>query len=79
MKDKPLPHDLDLLVDAIYALPARERSTLLPLMDSVVDSTKRRQRVLTLVGDALEQVRMDMKYLIFDLEATRRERDKLLK
>jgi hypothetical protein len=27
------------------------------------------------VQDALAQLRLDMKYLMFDLEATRRERD----
>jgi hypothetical protein len=27
------------------------------------------------VQDALGQLRLDMKYLLFDLEATRRERD----
>jgi hypothetical protein len=29
------------------------------------------------VQDALSQLRLDMKYLMFDLEATRRERDEL--
>ena len=41
----------------------------------MVDSTRRRRRILTLVQDALSQLRLDMKYLMFDLEATRRERD----
>ena len=36
---------------------------------------RRRRRILTLVQDALGQLRLDMKYLMFDLEATRRERD----
>ena len=40
-----------------------------------MDSTTRRRRILTLVQDALSQLRLDMKYLMFDLEATRRERD----
>jgi hypothetical protein len=40
-----------------------------------VESTKRRRRILSLVQDALSQLRLDMKYLMFDLEATRRERD----
>ncbi len=31
--------------------------------------------IITLVPDALSPLRLDMKYLIFDLEATRRERD----
>lgn len=39
----------------------------------------RRTRIISLVQEALEQLRLDMKYLIFDLEATRRERDEALK
>lgn len=35
----------------------------------------RRKRILKLVQEALSQLRVDMKYMIFDLEATRRERD----
>ena len=46
-------------------------------MFRVVDSTKRRRRILNLVQEALSQLRLDMKYLVFDLEATRRERDEL--
>jgi hypothetical protein len=42
-----------------------------------LESTKRRRRILGLVQDALSQLRLDMKYLMFDLEATRRERDEL--
>ena len=45
------------------------------IVDRVIDSTKRRRRILSLVQDALSQLRLDMKYLAFDLEATRRERD----
>ena len=37
----------------------------------------RRRRILNLVQEALSQLRLDMKYLVFDLEATRRERDAL--
>ncbi|HOM18906.1 MAG TPA: hypothetical protein PLQ00_16360, partial [Thermoguttaceae bacterium] len=39
------------------------------------ESTRRRRRILNMVQEALAQLRLDMKYLIFDLEATRRERD----
>ena len=45
------------------------------MLARVIDSTKRRRRILALVQDALGQLRLDMKYLAFDLEATRRERD----
>jgi hypothetical protein len=36
---------------------------------------ERRTSLLNLVQEALSQLRLDMKYLVFDLEATRRERD----
>jgi hypothetical protein len=70
-----LPQDLSQLVEAIDSLPEEYRSVLEPLGAQVVESTKRRRRILGLVQDALSQLRLDMKYLVFDLEATRRERD----
>lgn len=72
-----LPKDVAELAAAIAALPAEHRSRIEPLMFRVVDSTKRRRRILNLVQEALSQLRLDMKYLVFDLEATRRERDAL--
>ena len=59
----------------IAALPANFRSEIEPVLERVVESTRRRRRILTLVQEALSQLRLDMKYLVFDLEATRRERD----
>ena len=69
------PADLMRLAEAIHSLPEPYARQLVPLVDAVVESTKRRRRILTLVQDALSQLRLDMKYLMFDLEATRRERD----
>ena len=70
-----LPADLLRLVAAIRALPDEQSRHLIPALDRVVESTRRRRRILSLVQDALSQLRLDMKYLMFDLEATRRERD----
>jgi hypothetical protein len=70
-----LPTDIVELTHLIGALSAAERSRIEPVLARVVDSTKRRRRILNLVQDALSQLRLDMKYLVFDLEATRRERD----
>lgn len=70
-----LPKEIVELVGAIEALPVEHRDSVLPLLDQVVESTKRRRRILHLVQEALGQLRLDMKYLMFDLEATRRERD----
>lgn len=72
-----LPKDVADLANAVAALPAEQRSRIEPLMFRVVDSTRRRRRILNLVQEALSQLRLDMKYLVFDLEATRRERDAL--
>lgn len=70
-----LPHELVELRSAIAALPIELRNRLEPLALRVVESTRRRRRILNLVQEALGQLRLDMKYLLFDLEATRRERD----
>jgi len=75
--DQPaaLPTDLEQLATAVRSLPAEQSAAIVPLLDRVIESTTRRRRILTLVQDALSQLRLDMKYLMFDLEATRRERD----
>ncbi len=70
-----LPADLQRLVVAVQELPGECSAEVVSALERVVESTKRRRRILTLVQDALSQLRLDMKYLMFDLEATRRERD----
>ena len=69
------PIELQELSRAIESLPARYRDVVAPALQRVVDCSTRRRRILNLVQEALSQLRLDMKYLIFDLEATRRERD----
>jgi hypothetical protein len=69
------PVELAELQKAIDSLPVAQRVTLIPAFQRVVDSTNRRRKILNLVQEALGQLRLDMKYLVFDLEATRRERD----
>ena len=70
-----IPREVLDLADAIHALPGEHRQVLEPFITRVIDSNRRRRRILNLVQDALSQLRLDMKYLAFDLEATRRERD----
>ena len=69
------PIELQEMVKAINALPSRYRDSVAPAMQRVIECSTRRRRILNLVQEALSQLRLDMKYLIFDLEATRRERD----
>jgi hypothetical protein len=73
--DEELPREILDLAEVIQQLPLESRSRVEPLLSRVIDSTRRRRRILSLVQDALGQLRLDMKYLAFDLEATRRERD----
>ncbi len=70
-----LPLDLNDLIAAVQGLPDEYRNQLVQPLDRVVEYTRRRRRILNLIQEALSQLRMDMKYLMFDLEATRRERD----
>jgi hypothetical protein len=72
-----IPSDLVELTEAIQKLPLEHRIRLLPSLRRVTESSVRRKRILNLVQEALGQLRLDMKYLVFDLEATRRERDEL--
>ena len=72
-----LPQDIKQLCEAVAAMPSGEKLGLDRLVQQVIDGTNRRRRILGLVQEALGQLRLDMKYLMFDLEATRRERDEL--
>jgi hypothetical protein len=62
-------------MQAIDQLPAQYREQLANPLQKVVEYTKRRRKILDLIQEALSQLRLDLKYLMFDLEATRRERD----
>ena len=72
-----LPAELSDLQLAIDGLSTESKLILQPLFQRVVESTNRRRKILQMVQESIGQLRLDMKYLVFDLEATRRERDEL--
>jgi hypothetical protein len=72
-----LPRELIDLARSIAALPANSQPELETAYIRVVDAVRRRRRILSLVQEALSQLRLDIKYLMFDLEMTRKERDEL--
>ena len=74
-KTDKLPIDLSELISKIEDLPPQFRDDLTPSLNRVVEYTRRRRRILNLIQEALSQLRLDMKYLMFDLKSTRRERD----
>ena len=74
-KSDQLPIDLNELIAKVGDLPQEYQTQLKPSLDRVIEYTRRRRRILNLIQEALSQLRLDMKYLMFDLESTRRERD----
>jgi len=74
-----LPREVIDLAKCIAALPNDMQPDLEATYNRVVDSVKRRRRILALVQEALSQLRLDIKYLMFDLDMTRKERDELRK
>ena len=72
-----LPRELVDLARAIAVLPEEHQTELDSVYTRVVDSVKRRRRIISLVQEALAQLQLDIKYLMFDLEVTRKERDQL--
>lgn len=72
-----LPPELTELGSLLRSLETDRTSDLQVAYNRVVESVRRRKRILNLVQEALSQLHLDVKYLMFDLEMTRRERDEL--
>ena len=75
--ENELPRELVELAKQIAKLPDHQQQELEVAYSRVVESVRRRRRILALVQEALAQLRLDIKYLMFDLEVTRCERDEL--
>lgn len=67
--------ELSELLRLVDALPEECGHAFYPVLDRLAACLERRQQLLGYVQDSLNQMSLDLKYLIFDLEATRRERD----
>ena len=72
-----LPRELIDLGKSIASLPVEYQAQLDRAFIEVVEAVRRRRRILNLVQEALAQLRLDIKYLMFDLDVTKRERDQL--
>jgi len=72
-----LPSELVELGQLIDRVSSDEQGELSIAFERVAESVRRRRRILNLVQEALAQLRLDVKYLMFDLEITRKERDEL--
>lgn len=76
-QEDDIPREMLELGRRIATMPDPHYDRLVDPYAQVVDCFKRRKRILTLVQEALSQLRLDIKYLMFDLEVTRKERDQL--
>ncbi len=71
------PVALVALQERILAQPVEVRTELEPLVEDALEDARFRERAMLLARDALQQFRMDLAMMAFDLEATRREREAL--
>ncbi len=72
-----VPQEILELGRCIGALPEPQFQQMQESYAQVVECVRRRRRILNLVQEALSQLRLDVKYLMFDLEVTREEREQL--
>ena len=69
--------ELKTLIGVTETLEPEVQRQLKPALTQLNNLLSHKKRTLKLVQEALSQLRVDVKYLMFDLEATRRERDEL--
>lgn len=70
--------DLRPVVDFLRSCPdSAEKAHVCELVVGLMADLQRRQALLDECLETLQTVRVDVKYLMFDLESTRRERDLL--
>ena len=72
-----LPKEFSEIRGQIELLPKMIRDRILPLCEKVSQFARMQGRLVRIAQEAVDQLQLDVKYLIFDLEATRRERDSL--
>ena len=66
---------LNILVSEVAKLPEEQQFKILPSLSAVVVEDKKHSNILKDIKENIGTLRLNIKYLLFDLEATRRERD----
>lgn len=72
-----LPREWQALLDRVERLPLPVRLELEDLLSEAFEHARFRERVVGLAREALENSRLEMALLRFDLDATREERERL--
>lgn len=73
MSDQDFNARLSELLDQIEHLPDGERDRLRQLADETRERRQRMSESVSQLQESLDYLRLSVKYLVFDLEATRRE------
>jgi len=79
MDEKTFQQKLSELVQEIGTLPPGERAKLEALAQETRERHKRLKQTVSSLQDSIDYLRLSIKYLLFDLEATRRENNYLRK
>lgn len=79
MTEKEFQDKLGDLMSQIDRLPAEQRADLQKLVDETKGRHERMRSTINDLQEALDYLRLSVKYLVFDLEATRRENEYLRK
>lgn len=73
MDEKAFQEKLAKLMGEINTLPEGERKKLANLASQTRDRHDKMKKTVTDLQESLDYLRLSIKYLVFDLEATRRE------
>lgn len=79
MNESDFRKRLDELVSVIETLPAAERDRLKALAAETRERHEQIKKSVGAIQDSLDFLRLGIKYMLFDLEATRRENQYLRK
>lgn len=79
MNEREFQTKLAELMVEISTLPAAERAKLEKLADETRQRHERLKATVSSLQESLDYLRLSIKYLVFDLEATRRENSYLRK
>jgi hypothetical protein len=79
MNEQDFQKKLGDLIEQIGNLPEGQRTPLAQLAAETKERHARMQKTVGELQDSLDYLRLSVKYLVFDLEATRRENEYLRK
>lgn len=79
MNEQEFQTKLSDLISQINSLPEEQRAPLVKLATETSERHGKMQQTVHELQEALDYLRLSVKYLVFDLEATRRENDYLRK